>query len=190
MLKSFISPPVEAPGATPAPVVGERMRQLVKSVLDVVPLSDALDVFSERVQGENDASAMLDVAALRGERAKRVVEFRSGVSNSTEEAGERLSKTAETVRNWVEQGRLVAYRAVGDRGKIRLPVWQFDEAGNVRSWVAPLIEAFGGNGWDLVDFVTTPREPLGGAPYLHGLLRGRDSDIEEVIAAARRANPD
>ena len=183
-------PQPAASGLAPAPVVGERMRQLVKSVLDVVPLADALEVFSERVQEANDAIAMLDVAALRGEREKPVIESRSGASNSTDEAGERLKKTAETVRNWIEQGRLVAYRAIGDRTRIRLPVWQFDEADGVRSWVIPLIEAYGANGWDLVDFVTVPRSSLGGAPYLYKLVGGREPEIAEVLAAARRANPD
>jgi hypothetical protein len=133
---------------------------------------------------------MLEVATLRGEKAKPVIESRSGASDSTEQAGKRLKKTAETVRNRIEQNRLVAYRAIGDRTRIRLPVWQFDTEHGVHSWVAPLILAYGTNGWGLLDFVTAPRSSLGGAPYLHRLLGGQESEIAEVIEAARRTNPE
>jgi excisionase family DNA binding protein len=176
-------------GATLAPLVGNQMRHLVRSVLAVVPLADALEVFSEFVQDSNESAAMLAVATLRGEEGKPLIESRSGPSNSTEEAGERLGKTAETVRNWIEQGRLVAYRAIGDRTRIRLPIWQFDDGHGVRPWVSSLIAAYGANGWSLLDFVTVPRSSLGGAPFLHRLLGGNEPDIAEVVAAARRTNP-
>ncbi len=167
----------------------ERYRDLVRSLLDVVPLADALAVVSEAVQEANDAAAMLQVAALEGEQAKPLIESRSGASYGTEEAGEHLGKTAETVRSWIEQGRVVAYRAVGDRTRIRVPVWQFAAEGGIHAWVAPLVQAFGANGWGLVDFVTVPRTSRGGAPYLHALLGGRPSEIAEVLDAARRTNP-
>jgi hypothetical protein len=56
--------------------------------------------------------------------------------------------------------------------------------------VKPLIDAYGDNGWGLVDFVTTPRQALRGATYLHRLLGGRGPEIAGVIAAARRTNPE
>lgn len=193
------SPPSKAsdpaPEAAAAPVVGKRMQYLVRSVLDVVPLAEALDVVSEYVREVNDNAAMLTTATLRGERAKPLIEARVGASLSTEEAGRRLRKSAETVRNWIEQDRLIAYRPIGDRTRIRLPAWQFDDRGGlhsrvVHSWVAPLISAYGANGWELLDFLTVPRSSSGGMSHLHRLLGGREPEIADVLAAARRADPE
>jgi hypothetical protein len=167
----------------------ERSKRLVRSVLDVVPLDTAIEAFYEKALEANQAEPMLAVAALRGERAKPRIEARSGLSESTAETGKRLRKSSETIRNWIDRGALIAYRAADDPTRLRLPLWQFD-GGSVRPWVAPLIEAYGDNGWGLVDFVTVPRAALGGAPYLHGLLSGRHAQLEATLKAARRADPD
>jgi hypothetical protein len=49
------------------------------------------------------------------------------------------------------------------------------------------VAAFGANGWGLIDFVTVPRTHLDGRSYLQFLQSDR---AREVIAAAKRANPD
>lgn len=167
----------------------DRAKQLIRSVLDVVPLETAIEAFEEAALASRRPDAMLAVATIRGQRAKPHIEERSGPSEGTEETGKRLGKSSETIRGWIERRRLVAYRAESDQTRIRLPLWQFDDQG-VRAWVRPLIEAYGDNGWGLIDFVTVPRSALGGAPYLHRLLSGRDAHIEAVIAAAKRTNPD
>lgn len=167
----------------------DRAKQLIRSVLDVVPLDTAIEAFEEAALAARRPDAMLAVATIRGKRTKPRIEERSGPSEGTEETGKRLGKSSETIRGWIERGKLVAYRTEADQTRIRLPLWQFDEGG-VRGWVRPLIEAYGDNGWGLVDFVTVPRPELAGVPYLHRLLAGRDADIATVIAAAKRTNPD
>lgn len=164
-----------------------RMQALMRSVLDVVPWEDALDAMTERARELNHAEAMLEMLELRGERAKPLIERRSGAALSTDEAGRLLGKSAETVRTWIAQDKLVGYHAAGDRTRIRLPLWQFRADQRVHEWVQPLVAAFGSNGWAVLEFVTAPRVELGGVSYLNWLLNGRDAD---VIAAARRTNPE
>jgi len=159
-------------------------RDLVRSVLNVVPLDDVIQVLTEHVRAEN--RDVLTVRALKGERAKPEIDRRSGPSWSTEQAAKRLKKSSETIRNYIAADKIVAYSAPGDRTRLRLPVWQFDDR-DVHEWVPSLIGAFGSNGWGLVDFVTVPRTDLNGSHFLHLLQSGR---AEEVIAAARRSHPD
>jgi hypothetical protein len=173
----------------PTPPADDRAKQLVRSVLDVVPLDVAIEVFLDAARASGRADAMLAAATLRGERSKPLIEARSGPSESTEETGKRLGKSGETIRSWIERGQLVGYRAPADPTRIRLPLWQFDDQG-VRPWVRPLIDAYGNNGWGLVAFLTVPRAKPAGAPYLHRLLSGRDAEIDAVLTLARRANPD
>ena len=169
------------------PAKGEVGRKLVRSVLDVVALEDALDVFEETVQAANQSDRLLDLLALRGERDKVVIERRSGPSWSTDEVGQALKRSSETVRAQIAADKLVGYHALGDRTRLRLPAWQFQPGGAPHPWVPALIAAFGANGWSLLDFVTAPRTDLGQSDYLHLLSNGR---TEQVLAAARRSNPD
>jgi hypothetical protein len=178
--------------AVPTPAInGERGDALILSVLDVVPLPRVIELLGERVREANRADQMLAVLTLRGERAKPRIEARSGPSWSTEEVAAKLGKTSETVRAHIADGKLVGYTADGDRTRWRLPAWQLEGAAPhaaPHAWVPRLIAAFGANGWGLLDFLTAPREGADAAPdYLHLLLEGR---VEDVIAAARRANPD
>jgi hypothetical protein len=169
-----------------SPLASERMRGLVRSVLDVVPLSDALQVFTEYVQHANSSDALLAALSLRGERAKPLIESRSGSALGTEDVGQLLRVNPETVRNWLTLNKLVGYRAPGDRTRIRLPAWQFRGHQGIHDWVVPLIAAYGDNGWALLDFVTVPRSSLSGMSYLSWLQNGQHA---EVIAAAKRSNP-
>jgi hypothetical protein len=166
---------------------GDAGRQLVRSVLDVVKLEDALDVLEETVQAANRSDRLLDLLAIRGERDKVTIERRSGPSWSTDEVGKALKRSSETVRAQIAADKLVGYHALGDRTRIRLPAWQFQPGGAPHPWVAALLEAFGANGWSLLDFLTVPRTDLGQSDYLHLLSNGR---TEQVLAAARRSNPD
>lgn len=166
---------------------GDAGRQLVRSVLDVVKLEDALAVLEETVQAANRSDRLLELLAIRGERDKVTIERRSGPSCSTEEAGQALKRSSETVRAQIAADKLVGYHAPGDRTRVRLPVWQFQAGGAPHAWVPALIEAFGANGWSLLDFVTAPRNDPGQSDHLHLLLNGR---VQQVLAAARRSNPD
>jgi hypothetical protein len=166
--------------------MSSQTRALVRSVLDVVPIDEALEVLTEHVAKLNRRDPILAVQALRGERSKPAIDDRSGPSWSTDEAANHLKKSSETIRKYVAANKLVAYSAPGDRTRLRLPVWQFRDR-DVHEWVSRLIAAFGANGWGLVDFVTAPRTHLNGSHYLHLLQSGRSDD---VMAAARRSNPD
>jgi hypothetical protein len=93
----------------------------------------------------------------------------------------------------VERGELIAYADTSGKARIRLPQWQFSSPKTLHPWVGELVSAFGGNGWPLLDFLTTERRtgkgagrPARGKTYLALLLAG-DTDL--VLEAARRANP-
>ena len=171
----------------------KRARALIANALKLVPMDVVLDELADQARAEHRADKLLATLALRGDQDKLLIEDRSGPSVGTEEAGARLGVTAETVRTRIARNLLVGYAAPADRTKIRLPLWQFTSDG-VHPWLAPLLAAFGSNGWGLLDFVTVPRQlgdATGAGPaesnYLHRLLSGR---AEEVIAAAARSNPD
>jgi hypothetical protein len=169
----------------------KRARALIANALKLVPMDVVLDELADQARAGHRAAELLATLALRGDQDKLFIEDRSGPSIGTEEAGARLGVTAETVRTRIARNLLVGYAAATDRTKIRLPSWQFTGEG-VHAWVAPLLAAFGANGWALLDFVTVPRR-LGEAEgpaesnHLHRLLGGH---ADEVIAAAARSNPD
>lgn len=129
-----------------------------------------------------EPEAVWDLAALEGEEMKPLIEARSGASLGEAEVAARLQVTAQSVRTQVAAGELITFE--NGRGG-RFPVWQFGRRG-VHPWVRPLLDAYGHSGWGLLDFLTVPREPLGGETYLTLLRTG---DTEPVLAAARRANP-
>jgi hypothetical protein len=159
----------------------------VLALLHEVPVDWMLEGLRLRVLEDNRSEPMLEFLTSKGERAKPGIERASGLSLSTEEAADMLGRTAETIRSYITNKQLVGYRAAADRTKIRLPQWQFAENG-LHDWVPRLIEAFGDNGWSLLDFVTVARTNIeGGHSYLDLLRAG---NVEEVIAAAARANPD
>jgi hypothetical protein len=166
-----------------------REDNLIRSVLDMVSPQSVLDVLVGYVRRANDADQLLATLALRGELAKPVIEARSGPAWSTEEVGRRLGRHPETIRNHVAANKLVGYRAMNDRTRLCLPVWQFHQGRETTTqpWVPDLLSAFGGNGWALLDFVTAPRTDLDGSHYLSLLLADRAG---EVMAAAKRSNPD
>jgi hypothetical protein len=188
MTRKAHEPGPVAPYGSPAP--GTKEDNLIRSVLDVVPLPRVLDILADYVRRANRADHMRAALVLRGERAKPRIEDRSGPSWSTEEVAQRLGKTSETVRSYIAAGALIAYPSESGRTRWRLPTWQFDsEAARVRAheWVTPLVAAYGQNGWGLVDFLTVPRDQLDGASYLRLLLGGQ---ARNVVAIAKRANPD
>lgn len=168
----------------------ERESNLVRSVLDMVPVGLVLDLVGDYVRKANRAQEMRRALTLRGDLAKPRIEERSGFSWSTEEVGKKLRKDAETIRNYIDHGKLVGYRAASDRTRWRLPMWQFrveDNGYAVHDWVSDLVAALGANGWGVLDFVTVPRTHLAGSNYLHLLQNGR---ADEVVAAAKRSTPD
>jgi hypothetical protein len=159
----------------------------IMALLHDVPVDWMLEGLRLRVREDNRSEPMLEFLTSKGERAKPGIERASGLSLSTEEAADMLGKTAETVRSHINNMQLIGYRAAADQTKIRLPRWQFKEKG-LHDWVPRLIQAFGDNGWSLLDFVTVPRKNIEGErSYLDLLRAGR---VDEVIAAASRANPD
>jgi len=156
----------------------------IRKFLAPVRVDRLIDLIKERIVKENGRE-IVEFLALKGEREKPRIENASGPSLSTEEAGEVLSKSSETVRNHIKKNLLVGYTAANDQTKVRLPRWQFDGS-KVYEWVPRLIEAFGENGWPLLNFVTVLRERLGKS-YLDLLQAG---EVDKVVAAAKRANPD
>lgn len=163
------------------------IRQLARA--SHFPARRFLDIASELVRREvEEPSTAWELSALWGDLAKPQIEGRSGEPYSTEEAAARLNVTGQTVRNRVESGELIAYPARTGKG-LRLPRWQFVVGGGAKPWVAPVIAAYGHNGWGLLDFLTVPRENLQGLSYLSLTERGEDG-IREVIEAAGRSNPD
>ena len=154
-----------------------------------IPPSRLLAIVRLHFATLDDPATAWDLAALEGDAAKPLIEARSGLPASTEEAAKLLGYTTQTIRNRVEADQLIAYPALRGRG-LQFPRWQFHR-GTVRPWVAPLLAAYGGEpggGWGLLDFVTVPRLTEGGesAPYLDLLKVGH---VEPVLAAARLANP-
>jgi hypothetical protein len=179
--------PVDAiirPKLVPRNAAHER---LVRALLENVPLDEVMATLREYVTESNRADQMLEALALRGELAKPRIDQASGPSWSTEQAGKAIGKSSETIRNYVRDNRLVGYTAVGDQTRLRIPQWQFDAQSRPHDWVSRLIAAFGENGWPLIDFVTVPRDHRDGKSYLLLLLNGQ---LDDVIAAARRSNPD
>jgi hypothetical protein len=158
----------------------DRIRQFFATA----PVDQLFVRLKERIVKESGRD-ILEYLTLQGDRAKPRIEHASGPSLSTEEAGQVIGKSSETVRGYIRKNLLAAYTAANDPTKLRVPAWQFDSA-EVYEWVPRLIEAFGDNGWPLLDFVTVERVSLG-KRYLDLL---REGEVEPVIAAARRANPD
>lgn len=128
----------------------------------------------------------------RGEVAKPLIESRSGPSISSAQASVRIGVSDETIRNMVKAGRLIGY-SYRDESKVRLrlPEWQFLGPTAVCPWVEPLIKAYGGNGWALIDFLTVPRRGTIADSLFSGeslLQRLQSGDIQTVLKAAQRAN--
>jgi hypothetical protein len=131
-----------------------------------------------------------DVLTAQGDAAKPVIEARSGPSVSSAEASKRLRISDETVRARVRGMKLVGYFE-SDR-KLRLPEWQFSTPESPHAWVAPLLAAFGENGWPLLDFLTVPRNGLVADTEIEGeslLQLLRAGRVNLVLEAAHRANP-
>lgn len=156
---------------------------VIRKVVATARVDQLLVMLRERIIKENGRE-ILEFLTLKGEQAKLRIENESGPSLSTEKAGEVIGKSSETVRGYIRNNLLAGYTAANDRTKLRLPAWQFDGS-EIHEWVPRLIEAFGENGWPLLDFVTVERVSRG-KNYLDLL---REGEIEPVIAAAKRANP-
>lgn len=142
---------------------------------------------------ERDAEdpAVWQIATLRGELAKPLIEARSGPSLSIKEVAALLSVSIARARDLVRRRRLIVYPAL-DGPRSCFPIWQFTAAiapAKIHAWVAPLLAAYGPNGWGLVDFLTVPRVADSGRNYLHKVL-WESRGVSEVISAARRCNPD
>jgi excisionase family DNA binding protein len=128
--------------------------------------------------------------AVREELDRLEIEGRSGPYLDAGKAAARLGVSEETLHRKVADGELIAYRVVREGDEVRLPLWQFADGDEVCAWVRELTEAFGGNGWGLVDFVTVPRASLENDSYLSLLKSGNHERITQVLEAARRSNPD
>jgi hypothetical protein len=178
-------PPAMMDLPTPS-VFGANAKNLLLSVMNVVPVSDAIEVLQEMVEKSASTNAAIGLAGIRGTMAMPAIAAASGPAISTAVAGERLRRSSETVRNMIDRGELIAYRPPEDQTKILLPLWQFTRGG-AQPWVSDLIEAYGANGWSLINFIVAPRTNLNGATYLHLLQNGASAD---VVKAAQRTNPD
>lgn len=154
------------------------------------PINDARRQGSPRAGGRYAPVVphpLWDLLLARGDAAKPCIEAASGPSWDVTEAGAALGLPPASVLTLVYDRAAIGYRRAGESTP-RLPRWQFNEAaGTLHPWVQPLIEAHGDGGWGLVDFVTVERTSLDGQSYLSLLNGGR---VDEVIAAAHRANPD
>ena len=178
-----------APGwAMPMEGAGGLAESVIRMAMRDLPVRRLFELLREKVREGVTPEEGWEHAALRGEASKPVIEARSGAALSTAEAAERLEVTEQTIRNRVRSGELIQYPARRGRGWL-LPHWQFSgmAPAAIQPWVQPLITAYGHNGWGLVDFLTVPRTDHHGATYLSLLQAGK---VGEVLAAARRANPE
>ena len=151
-----------------------------------------IEIAREEQRDQWTAENAWAAASVEGDKAKPLIENRSGPSFTSEELAARLKVTTQTIRNMKERKELVAYTGFGAHNPLRFPSWQFVTAGSrlqTKQWIKPLLEAYGSNGWGLVDFMTVPRTPLNGLSYLASTERGEDG-IRDVIDAAGRSNPD
>lgn len=180
-----------------SPVALELVDDLIRNAVRTAhyPASRLLDIARDAIATEQSAEAAWQLAELEGDQAKPLIEKRSGPPLSSKEVGDLLNVSDETVRARWRQNGLIGYEALRGKG-LRFPMWQFEEgvrqrftkARLVHSWVPGLIEAYGHNGWGLVDFLTVPRSDHNGMSY-HALLR-TEGGPAQVIEAARRANRD
>lgn len=174
--------------AAPIPLVfGDQAKNLLMSVMRLVPVHAAVDVLQEIAELNAQTDTLLGLASIRGTLAKAAIATANGPSISTAIAANRLRRSAETIRNMIERDELVGFCPIDDRTKLLLPVWQFTPRGGAHPWVPELIKAYGANGWGLMNFIAAPRDTLDGASYLHLLQNG---SVAEVLKAAKRTNPD
>src|SRR4051812_48346968 len=175
------------------PSVEAKMAYLALQMVDndmVLQLARAIIMRRTHQRTPDQVAALL---TARGDAAKPLIERRSGPSISTAEAAERVGASDETIRKRIERGLYVGYPDLSKKERMRLPQWQFSGPREVHAWVEPLIQAFGNNGWALLDFLTIPRTgTIGGKmfdaePFLARLQAG---DIQLVLDAAQRANPE
>ncbi len=207
------SAPRSNPASAPDPTrLAEDFLQftLVRSGL---PHARLVELVREHLRHSDDPGALWGLAASEGDLAKAQIETRSGPAYTSEALAARLGCTAQTIRNRVATGQVIAYSSRQGRGALRLPAWQFSPGLTPLPWVAPLLAAYGGaagGGWGLLDFLTVPRtEPSPDAPsgdyvlceigpaegygaasatcYLDWLKAGH---VEQVLAAARRHRAD
>ncbi len=129
----------------------------------------------------------MTVLKWRGDQIKPAIEEASGRWITTNAAGKRLKCSAERIRKQITRGAMVGYPALGNQRRWRIPLWQFAKGNKIHAWVPELIRAHGSNGWALIHFVSVPRISLDGGNLLHLLQSGR---VGDVLAAARRSNPD
>jgi hypothetical protein len=154
------------------------------------PVSRLITIAREEQRAQWTAINEWEAAAVEGDKAKPLIEGRSGPSFSTDEVSERLQCSTQTVRNLKERGELLAYAGLHGNNGLRFPCWQFEAEGRrtrAKPWVPPLVAAYQGNGWGLLDFLTVPRESLQGLSYLASTERGQGA-IGAMIEAAARSN--
>ena len=178
---------------TKTPLTGEQVAELtIRQLMPFVSVERLLSLFRQAIEERNAAGAAIwEFATMAGELAKPLIEARSGASLSIEEVAELLSVSKTDVQAMLQHDELIAYPSL-DGHHSRFPVWQFTAAispAKVHIWVAPLLAAYGPNGWGLIDFLTVPRITDNGLNYLNKIL-GEPKSVSEIIAAARRCNPD
>lgn len=185
MLPNMQTPSLEVPSTT------QFAEEIILSAARTarLPARNLIAIVGAYLKENPDPSAQWELAALEGDAVKPAIENRSGPSLSTVEAAEMLKRTTQTIRNMVERNELIAYPEIHGRGW-RFPRWEFTH-GTVHEWVAPILEAYGYNGWGLLDFLTVPRIVDGESfTYLERLKSLRPEAITDVREAARRSNPD
>jgi hypothetical protein len=174
------------------PSVEAKMAYLALQMVDTdMVLKLASAIITRRVQ-QRTPEQVARLLTARGDAAKPLIERRSGPSISTAEAAERLATSDETIRKRVERGMYIGYPDLSKKERLRLPQWQFSGPRDVHAWVEPLVQAFGNNGWALLDFLTIPRTGKIGEKTFDEesfLARLQAGDIQLVLDAAHRANP-
>jgi hypothetical protein len=175
------------------PSVEAKMAYLALQMVDTDTALQLLRALITRRSHQRTPEQVAGLLTARGDAAKPLIERRSGPSISTAEAAERLGASDETIRKRIERGLYIGYPDLSKKERMRLPQWQFSGPRDVHVWVESLIQAFGNNGWALLDFLTIPRTgTIGGRvfdtePLLARLQAG---DLQLVLDAAQRANPE
>ncbi|WP_062460776.1 hypothetical protein [Demequina soli] len=135
----------------------------------------------ERVRAAHNAPAIATQATLADALAASAA---LAGALSAQEAAARVGVSVSTITRRHERGELLAMRDT--RGRLRLPAWQFTQAGQLAGWgqVATRLDDI-----DLRTveaFMVTPDEDLDGDTPLRWLTAGRDpAPVVELVEGLR-----
>jgi hypothetical protein len=143
----------------------------------------ALTVAADKIKtGAENIKALRMKAALRGMNAAREITAAEGGQLSAEQFGDALGVSRETVNQWRQSGRILAWKR-GARN-YAYPAWQIRKGALLPGLDAVLraLKAKTKDPLEIADYFLSESDELGGRPL--DLLR--NSDVEPVLEHANR----